>query len=86
MGKKCLSSRNWLWAQWVTEDLQIFIQELNTSTFSASGFCGLQGIDTEEKEKVDATKLFGANTPTVSCSFDSEYNKVNADRIRFVQY
>lgn len=34
-----------------------------------------QGIDTEEKEKDskgDVTKLFGANTPTVSCSFDSE--------------
>lgn len=34
-----------------------------------------QGIDTEENEKDskgDATKLFGANTPTVSCSFDSE--------------
>ncbi|KAM9424835.1 myoferlin-like isoform 2-T2 [Pholidichthys leucotaenia] len=30
---------------------------------------GALGIDTEEKEK-DATKLFGANTPTVSCTFD----------------
>lgn len=40
----------------------------------------LQGVDIEEKEKgskadankADATKLFGANTPTVSCSFESE--------------
>ncbi|XP_061564455.1 myoferlin-like isoform X3 [Cololabis saira] len=34
------------------------------------------GVDTEEKEKsskADATKLFGANTPTVSCSFDRSY-------------
>ncbi|KAM4715581.1 myoferlin-like [Anableps anableps] len=37
---------------------------------------GALGIDTEEKEKGskgDATKLFGANTPTVSCSFDRSY-------------
>uniref|UniRef100_A0A3Q3CZY5 Myoferlin n=1 Tax=Haplochromis burtoni TaxID=8153 RepID=A0A3Q3CZY5_HAPBU len=37
---------------------------------------GALGIDTEEKEKDskgDATKLFGANTPTVSCSFDRSY-------------
>ncbi|XP_017273940.1 myoferlin-like isoform X1 [Kryptolebias marmoratus] len=37
---------------------------------------GALGIDTEDKEKgskVDATKLFGANTPTVSCSFDRSY-------------
>lgn len=37
---------------------------------------GALGIDTEEKEKgskADATKLFGANTPTVSCSFDRSY-------------
>ncbi|XP_012731581.3 myoferlin isoform X3 [Fundulus heteroclitus] len=37
---------------------------------------GALGIDTDEKEKGskgDATKLFGANTPTVSCSFDRSY-------------
>uniref|UniRef100_A0A669DRC4 Myoferlin n=1 Tax=Oreochromis niloticus TaxID=8128 RepID=A0A669DRC4_ORENI len=37
---------------------------------------GALGIDTEEKEKDskgDVTKLFGANTPTVSCSFDRSY-------------
>ncbi|XP_040885258.1 myoferlin-like isoform X4 [Toxotes jaculatrix] len=37
---------------------------------------GALGVDTEEKEKgskADATKLFGANTPTVSCSFDRSY-------------
>ncbi|XP_029977702.1 myoferlin-like isoform X4 [Sphaeramia orbicularis] len=37
---------------------------------------GALGIDTEEKEKGskgDTTKLFGANTPTVSCSFDTSY-------------
>uniref|UniRef100_A0A3P8PUD8 C2 domain-containing protein n=1 Tax=Astatotilapia calliptera TaxID=8154 RepID=A0A3P8PUD8_ASTCA len=37
---------------------------------------GALGIDTEENEKDskgDATKLFGANTPTVSCSFDRSY-------------
>ncbi|XP_035001217.1 myoferlin isoform X2 [Hippoglossus stenolepis] len=37
---------------------------------------GALGVDTEEKEKdskVDASKLFGANTPTVSCSFDRSY-------------
>ncbi|XP_031595497.1 myoferlin-like isoform X2 [Oreochromis aureus] len=37
---------------------------------------GALGIDTEEKDKDskgDATKLFGANTPTVSCSFDRSY-------------
>ncbi|KAM3859805.1 myoferlin-like [Diretmus argenteus] len=37
---------------------------------------GALGIDTEEKEKgskADAAKLFGANTPTVSCSFDRGY-------------
>lgn len=35
----------------------------------------LQGVDTEGKEKdskADASKMFGANTPTVSCFFDSE--------------
>ncbi|GAA6227910.1 myoferlin-like [Lates japonicus] len=35
---------------------------------------GALGVDTDEKEsKADATKLFGANTPTVSCSFDRSY-------------
>ncbi|XP_053197896.1 myoferlin-like [Scomber japonicus] len=37
---------------------------------------GAVGVDTEEKEKGskgDATKMFGANTPTVSCSFDRSY-------------
>ncbi|XP_056221235.1 myoferlin-like isoform X2 [Seriola aureovittata] len=37
---------------------------------------GALGVDTEEKEKgskADATKLFGANTPTVSCSFDRSF-------------
>ncbi|XP_074477186.1 myoferlin-like isoform X3 [Sebastes fasciatus] len=37
---------------------------------------GALGVDTEEKEKgskADATKLFGANTPTVSCSFDRSH-------------
>ncbi|XP_035258485.1 myoferlin-like isoform X2 [Anguilla anguilla] len=28
------------------------------------------GVDHDESEKEDATKLFGANTPTVSCCFD----------------
>lgn len=35
----------------------------------------LQGVDTDVKEKGskdDATKMFGANTPTVSCFFDSK--------------
>uniref|UniRef100_A0A3Q2Z126 Myoferlin n=1 Tax=Hippocampus comes TaxID=109280 RepID=A0A3Q2Z126_HIPCM len=35
---------------------------------------GALGVDTEEKEKSskgDVTKMFGANTPTVSCSLDS---------------
>ncbi|XP_078135621.1 myoferlin-like isoform X2 [Sander vitreus] len=35
---------------------------------------GALGVDTEEKgSKDDATKLFGANTPTVSCSFDRSH-------------
>ncbi|XP_023128999.2 myoferlin isoform X1 [Amphiprion ocellaris] len=37
---------------------------------------GALGVDTEEKEKgskADTTKMFGANTPTVSCSFDRSY-------------
>uniref|UniRef100_A0A3Q4AGS0 C2 domain-containing protein n=1 Tax=Mola mola TaxID=94237 RepID=A0A3Q4AGS0_MOLML len=35
---------------------------------------GALGVDTEEKgSKADSTKLFGANTPTVSCSFDRSY-------------
>ncbi|KAJ8406813.1 hypothetical protein AAFF_G00297290 [Aldrovandia affinis] len=35
---------------------------------------GALGIDEDEKgSKVDATKLFGANTPTVSCSFDRSF-------------
>ncbi|XP_076007812.1 myoferlin-like isoform X1 [Genypterus blacodes] len=35
---------------------------------------GALGIDTEETEsKGDATKLFGGNTPTVSCSFDRSH-------------
>ncbi|KAG7226386.1 hypothetical protein INR49_013797 [Caranx melampygus] len=37
---------------------------------------GALGVDTDEKEKgskADATKLFGANTPTVSCSFGRSY-------------
>lgn len=43
-----------------------------------SAWFTLQGVDTDEKEKgskADVTKLFGANTPTVSCSFDSELGK-----------
>ncbi|XP_065805381.1 myoferlin isoform X2 [Labrus bergylta] len=35
---------------------------------------GALGVDTEEKgSKADATKLFGANTPTVSCSFENSH-------------
>nr|XP_057917197.1 myoferlin-like isoform X2 [Doryrhamphus excisus] len=37
---------------------------------------GALGVDTEEKERSsvgDVTKMFGANTPTVSCSFDRSY-------------
>uniref|UniRef100_A0A674AYD1 Myoferlin n=1 Tax=Salmo trutta TaxID=8032 RepID=A0A674AYD1_SALTR len=36
---------------------------------------GALGVDVDEKKKdeVDASKLFGANTPTVSCSFDSSH-------------
>ncbi|XP_026206806.1 myoferlin-like isoform X3 [Anabas testudineus] len=37
---------------------------------------GALGVDTEEKEKgtkEDAAKLFGANTPTVSCSFTKSF-------------
>ncbi|KAI3365598.1 hypothetical protein L3Q82_010680 [Scortum barcoo] len=35
---------------------------------------GALGVDTDEKgSKTDATKLFGANTPTVSCSFDKSH-------------
>ncbi|XP_029311419.1 LOW QUALITY PROTEIN: myoferlin-like [Cottoperca gobio] len=35
---------------------------------------GALGVDTEEKDsKGDVTKLFGANTPTVSCSFDRSF-------------
>lgn len=37
---------------------------------------GALGVDTDEKEKgskADATKMFGANTPTVSCSFDRSH-------------
>ncbi|XP_040032655.2 myoferlin isoform X1 [Gasterosteus aculeatus] len=35
---------------------------------------GALGVDTEEKgSKADVTKMFGANTPTVSCSFDRSY-------------
>ncbi|XP_036404450.1 myoferlin-like isoform X2 [Megalops cyprinoides] len=35
---------------------------------------GALGIDTDEKGgKTDASKLFGANTPTVSCTFDRSF-------------
>ncbi|KAI9518573.1 hypothetical protein NQZ68_035943 [Dissostichus eleginoides] len=35
---------------------------------------GALGVDTEEKDsKSDVTKLFGANTPTVSCCFDRSH-------------
>ncbi|XP_035468770.2 myoferlin-like isoform X3 [Scophthalmus maximus] len=37
---------------------------------------GALGVDTEEKEKgskAGSSKLFGANTPTVSCAFDRPY-------------
>ncbi|CAJ1080777.1 myoferlin-like isoform X3 [Xyrichtys novacula] len=37
---------------------------------------GALGVDTEEREKGskgDVTKMFGANTPTVSCSFDRSF-------------
>ncbi|XP_040924277.1 myoferlin isoform X2 [Betta splendens] len=37
---------------------------------------GALGVDTEEKEKgskEDSTKLFGANTPTVSCTFTKSF-------------
>ncbi|XP_073345751.1 myoferlin isoform X3 [Pagrus major] len=37
---------------------------------------GALGVDTDMKEKgskADATKLFGANTPTVSCTFDRSH-------------
>lgn len=34
---------------------------------------GFQGVDVDEKtSKKEAAKLFGANTPTVSCNFSSE--------------
>ncbi|XP_061765119.1 myoferlin isoform X3 [Nerophis ophidion] len=34
---------------------------------------GALGVDTEESSKGDVTKMFGANTPTVSCSFDRSH-------------
>ncbi|RVE59409.1 hypothetical protein OJAV_G00188400 [Oryzias javanicus] len=37
---------------------------------------GALGVDTDEKDKTskaNATKVFGANTPTVSCTFDRSY-------------
>ncbi|CAL8381790.1 unnamed protein product [Gadus morhua 'NCC'] len=34
---------------------------------------GALGVNTEEKESSDSTKAFGANTPTVSCSFDNVF-------------
>lgn len=30
----------------------------------------LQGVDQEEKGSKESSKVFGANTPTVSCTFD----------------
>ncbi|TMS22003.1 Myoferlin [Larimichthys crocea] len=41
---------------------------------------GALGVDTESKEKgskEEATKLFGANTPTVSCFFDNPYAHIS---------
>lgn len=36
-------------------------------------FVNWQGVDVDEKaNKMDAAKLFGANTPTVSCHFSRE--------------
>ncbi|KAM6956281.1 myoferlin [Aplochiton taeniatus] len=34
---------------------------------------GALGVDVEESSKKDAAKLFGANTPTVSCHFERSY-------------
>ncbi|XP_072312686.1 myoferlin-like isoform X1 [Eucyclogobius newberryi] len=34
---------------------------------------GALGIDTEETEKTDASKVFGENTPTVSCCFERSF-------------
>lgn len=35
----------------------------------------LQGIDQEEKGSKESSKAFGANTPTVSCTFDRKNAK-----------
>lgn len=85
--KELEGTRNWLilmshqiftYDSW--DPSQFYLQCDTWKRCSKTSFWfGLQGIDTEEKEKGsqgDATKLFGANTPTVSCSFDSEGNKV----------
>lgn len=53
--------------QWVTDT--VMSTDLTCPLFM------LQGIDTEQKEKGskgDVTKMFGANTPTVSCFFGSK--------------
>uniref|UniRef100_A0A673XX15 Myoferlin n=1 Tax=Salmo trutta TaxID=8032 RepID=A0A673XX15_SALTR len=34
---------------------------------------GALGVDVDEKASKDAARLFGANTPTVSCNFDRSY-------------
>lgn len=44
----------------------------------------LQGVDTEQKEKGDVTKMFGANTPTVTCSFGSKIFDTHYHAILFV--
>lgn len=43
----------------------------------------LQGVDTEQ-EKGDVTKMFGANTPTVSCSFGSKIFDIHYHTSLFV--
>ncbi|KAM4624027.1 myoferlin-like [Polymixia lowei] len=49
---------------------------------------GALGVDTEEKDKsskTDATKLFGANTPTVSCSFEESLRRIYHLRVYVYQ-
>lgn len=56
-----------IWGKWGQSE-HVNRSEMSTVFMS-------QGVDTEQKEKGskdDVTKMFGANTPTVSCFFGSK--------------
>lgn len=56
--------------KWHLEFLLFLLTYLKVLFYLLPTIFGLQGVDVEEKPcKMDTAKVFGANTPTVSCHF-----------------